>query len=174
MPAADTPTTWDPKRLTRSTFISPDLQKIAAALPTMYALSQETNSLEFVPTPMKVKETGIIPAGFSVGMIFYYSYRSTAENKRGITDLVADPAVLVMALADMGITDVEYAVLPSCFHRFDGCIVSFRPKLWTSSRQSSTRRTTSISSLMIFMRRYVTLQPAAGTKVLRHEFRNSW
>ena len=56
-----------PQELTRSMLISQDLEKIAAASPTMYIETPDDQGVMLVPTPASVAKTGIIPEGFSIG-----------------------------------------------------------------------------------------------------------
>jgi hypothetical protein len=56
------------QKLTRSMLISQDLEKIAAASPTMYIGTPDHQGVMLVPTPASVAMTGIIPEGFSIGM----------------------------------------------------------------------------------------------------------
>jgi hypothetical protein len=48
-------------------FISSDHAKIAAARPTMFKASADGEDITEVPVPASVRETGIIPDGYSVG-----------------------------------------------------------------------------------------------------------
>jgi hypothetical protein len=48
--------------------ISQDLEKIAAALPTMYIPTPDDQDVMLVPTPASVAKTGIIPEGFSIDL----------------------------------------------------------------------------------------------------------
>ncbi|TFK35326.1 hypothetical protein BDQ12DRAFT_726075 [Crucibulum laeve] len=75
-------------RITRETFISPDHARIAAAQSTMWILSKDGQSTMEAPVPESVRETGIIPAGYSV-------------------DFILDPATVVKSLAEQGITTVD-------------------------------------------------------------------
>jgi len=57
-----------PQELTRSMLISQDLEKIAAASPTMYIGTPDDQGVMLVPTPASVAKTGIIPEGFSIDL----------------------------------------------------------------------------------------------------------
>ncbi|KAF8903328.1 hypothetical protein CPB84DRAFT_1774576 [Gymnopilus junonius] len=74
--------------ITRETFISSDHVKVAAANPTMVKLSADGEGIEDVPVPASIKETGILPDGYSV-------------------DFILDPIVVIKALAKQDITTVE-------------------------------------------------------------------
>lgn len=56
-----------PTPLTREMLISSDYGRIAAARPTMFELSTDSEGITEVPVPASVRETGIIPDGYSVG-----------------------------------------------------------------------------------------------------------
>ena len=64
-----------PQELTRSMLISQDLEKIAAASPTMYIGTPDDQDVMLIPTPASVAKTGIIPEGFSIGTSSYISCR---------------------------------------------------------------------------------------------------
>lgn len=59
-----------PTPLTRETFISSDYLKIAATQATMFKATPDGEGVEEVPVPASVRETGIIPEGYSVGESF--------------------------------------------------------------------------------------------------------
>ena len=65
------PSSRMPTPLTREMFISSDHVKIAAARPTMFKVSEDGTGITQVPVPESVretvKETGILPDGYSVG-----------------------------------------------------------------------------------------------------------
>jgi len=56
-----------PTPLTRETFISSNYVKIAAGQSTMFKTTSDGEGVEEVPVPESVRETGIIPEGYSVG-----------------------------------------------------------------------------------------------------------
>ena len=60
-----------PTLLTRETFISADYIKIAATQATMFRATADGEGVEEVPVPSSVRETGIIPDGYSVGESFH-------------------------------------------------------------------------------------------------------
>jgi len=53
--------------LTREVFISSDYVKIAAAHSGMLKTTGEDEYVEVIPVPASVRETGVIPDGYSVG-----------------------------------------------------------------------------------------------------------
>jgi len=53
--------------LTRETFISSDYVQVAAAQSTMFKATANGEGVEEVSVPASVRETGIIPEGYSVG-----------------------------------------------------------------------------------------------------------
>ena len=58
-----------PTRLTGEMFISSDYAKVAVARLTMLQIGEDDNITE-VTVPENVRETGIIPEGYSVGSSF--------------------------------------------------------------------------------------------------------
>ena len=60
-----------PTPLTREMFISSDHVKTAAARPTMFKVLEDGTGITQVPVPESVretvKETGVLPDGYSVG-----------------------------------------------------------------------------------------------------------
>ncbi|KAF8959859.1 hypothetical protein BDZ97DRAFT_1374035 [Flammula alnicola] len=72
------------ERITRSLLIDDDHVKIATTLPTMFILS-ESEGVEEVPMPEYIKETGVLPDGYSV-------------------DFILDPGRVVSVLAEAGTT----------------------------------------------------------------------
>ncbi|PPQ66530.1 hypothetical protein CVT26_009503 [Gymnopilus dilepis] len=55
-----------PTPITRETFISPDHVKVALTSTTMFELGADGESVEEVPIPPSIKETGVLPSGYSV------------------------------------------------------------------------------------------------------------
>jgi hypothetical protein len=79
-------TTSPSQPITRSLFISPDVEKVASNLPTMVVFRADGRGVEEVPVPASVKESGVIPEGFCVEMMFDPHTAVVALAKRGITD----------------------------------------------------------------------------------------
>ena len=55
-------------KITRESLISPDIQKVAISKKTMFVLSEDEESVLEVPIPESIKESGIIPEGYTVGV----------------------------------------------------------------------------------------------------------
>lgn len=53
--------------LTPETFISSDYVKIATTQSAMLMTTEDSEGVEEVPVPATVRETGVIPDGYSVG-----------------------------------------------------------------------------------------------------------
>ena len=56
--------------LHREMFISPNHVKVATSRPTMFKVTAEGTSISQFPVPACVRESGIIPDGYSVGWYF--------------------------------------------------------------------------------------------------------
>ena len=59
-----------PTPLTREMFISPNYVKVATSRPTMFKVTAEGTSISQFPIPASVRESSIIPDGYSVGGSF--------------------------------------------------------------------------------------------------------
>lgn len=59
-----------PTLLTQETFISSDYLKIAVTQGTMFKATADDEDVEEIPIPESVRESGIIPDGYSVGESF--------------------------------------------------------------------------------------------------------
>ena len=55
-------------KITRESLISPDIEKVAISKKTMFVLSEDEESVLEVPIPESIKESGIIPEGYTVGV----------------------------------------------------------------------------------------------------------
>jgi len=75
-------------KLTRASFISSDIDKVAISKETMYVVEENGESVVEVPIPESIKITGIVPEGYSV-------------------DYHLDPSVVVNSLAKIDITTIE-------------------------------------------------------------------
>ena len=53
-------------KITRESLISPDIEKVAISKKTMFVLSEDVESVLEVPIPESIKESGIIPEGYTV------------------------------------------------------------------------------------------------------------
>jgi hypothetical protein len=54
-------------RITRESFISPDIVKVAISKETMFDVGENGEGIFEVPIPESIKATGIIPEGYTVG-----------------------------------------------------------------------------------------------------------
>jgi hypothetical protein len=67
--------------ITRSSFISPDHQKIAAENSSMFVYAEDGQGVEEVSTPVSVRESGIIPEGFCVGKALIFRLALCSESE---------------------------------------------------------------------------------------------
>ncbi|KDR71565.1 hypothetical protein GALMADRAFT_143832 [Galerina marginata CBS 339.88] len=77
-----------PETLTRTSFISADIVKVATSKETMYVVGKDGVTIDEVPMLESIKATGVIPEEYAV-------------------DYHLDPATVVTSLEKQGITTVE-------------------------------------------------------------------
>lgn len=98
-----------PTLLTRETFTSSDYLKIAATQATMFKTTADGEVVEEVPVPARVRETGTIPDGYSVGdSLHRLLVQATFFAKTAVLDFVLDPATVIISLKKQEIIAVEY------------------------------------------------------------------
>ena len=95
-----------PTPLTREMFISPNNVKVATSRPTMFDFTEDGECISQVPVPASVRESGIIPDGYSVGWSFDRQ-RCSILCSISIPDLIFDPSIVVAAFRKRGINMVE-------------------------------------------------------------------
>ena len=104
-------------KITRESFISPDIDKVAISKETMFAVGEDGESIVEVPIPESIKTSGIIPEGYTVGVWTYLFCFQCLNTTIALLDFHLDPATVISALAKANITTME-SVRASIFLSF--------------------------------------------------------
>ena len=96
---------------TRDSFIADDHVQVAISnLKTIW--SEDEGPFKEIPMPQSIKESGVLPEGYCVGMSLFISiFKTRSSLIHHIPDFAHDPATTIYALASVGIRCPRYDII---------------------------------------------------------------